>query len=90
MNWNVGTYRQKVFQQLKLDLKGGVIILDIGCGDGGDASFTHTAYKYLVLAADIFRNPNWRRASREGVRFVLADILDLPFGCLLPPIRLLG
>lgn len=81
MNWNVEAYRQKVFQQLKLDLKEGVSVLDIGCGDGGDALFIHSAYKCPVMAADIVRNPNWRRASREGVRFVLADILDLPFGC---------
>ena len=78
MNWNVDNYQRTVFAQLGVELAGSERVLDLGCGDGGDADwFAHRAASTIGL--DLRDHPCWSTLAREGLRFQCADAQALPF-----------
>jgi ubiquinone/menaquinone biosynthesis C-methylase UbiE len=78
MKWNVDNYRQTVFRQLGLELSGKERVLDVGCGDGGDADwFAQRAAS--TIGIDLSEHPRWSTLTRPGLGFQSADAQALPF-----------
>ena len=72
MYWNVEAYRETVFRRLNLPILGSEDVLDIGCGDGGDALWFSGRVNHTV-AVDIVEHPNWCGIRRPGLSFMRAD-----------------
>ena len=72
MNWNVEAYRQTVFRRLQLSLDGTERVLDLGCGEGGDAEWL-AARARTTLGVDLVEHPRWSSLARPGLRFERGD-----------------
>jgi ubiquinone/menaquinone biosynthesis C-methylase UbiE len=67
-------YKNDIFNKLDFDFERNKKILDVGCGDGSDLEIFANEFDLNVFGIDIYRHGN----IKPG-RFMLADILNLPF-----------
>lgn len=78
MHWNVAAYRRHVFEELDLHVQVTDRVLDLGCGDGGDAALLADRARE-VTGVDLVLNPNWTSLARPGLQFLQGDGEALTF-----------
>lgn len=61
-----------------LDVFKGKTILDVGCGDGDDASYI-SKYAKIVIGIDIIKDGKWRERTSNKLKFKIGDAQKLPF-----------
>lgn len=69
-------YKSDFFQKLNYKFVKDHKILDIGCGDGGDAIIFQKKYKLDTYANDIFKHENFKKLT---VKFKKAGIYKIPY-----------
>jgi ubiquinone/menaquinone biosynthesis C-methylase UbiE len=78
MEWNVDEYRRTVFAHLGLRFTGRDQVLDLGCGDGGDADWFAQRVASTV-GIDLVEHPRWAQLARPDLSFACADAQSLAF-----------
>lgn len=73
----VKQYRDDIFSKLGLPFKRGGKLLDVGCGDGGDAKIFIEEFGLTVYGVDIYRHKNISKI--KGLNYEKAGIYRLPF-----------
>ncbi len=71
-------WRLRFFTKLEINLLNGKKLLDVGCGDGGDALILANL-EADVVGIDIKPHQNWQIIEKNNLRFNVADSLNLPF-----------
>lgn len=74
----VEEYRRKVFRKIGLEDFDGQVVLDIGCGDGGDV-FSLEEKTKICVGIDIQPNALWFRSSSTKANFCVSDAEKIPF-----------
>ncbi len=78
MEIGVLQYRQRVIRKIALSPEKTSVVLDMGCGDGGDMGLISGQAKFLVgIDAEI--NPEWAKRKTGNIYFLVADARALPF-----------
>ena len=78
MYFNVVDYAERILSKVNIELNNQQKLLDVGCGDGGDAQlFSENTEE--VVGIDIAPHSNWLRTKRNNVNFLIADGCNLPF-----------
>jgi ubiquinone/menaquinone biosynthesis C-methylase UbiE len=70
--------KKRFLKKLGLTNIKGQKVLDIGCGDGGDA-LIFANMEADVIGVDITPHPNWHQLERHNLAFKIADACNLPF-----------
>lgn len=70
-------YKEDFFNKLNISFKKGGTILDLGCGDGLDASIFINKFKLKVSGMDTYKHSNIDSIS--GLNFKLGTIYKLPY-----------
>ncbi len=82
MNFNVLSYRRRILNKISEygDIKDVGILLDVGCGDGGDCELFSESAKTIV-GTDISFHKNWIGIMKkhENLSFIVCDACNLPF-----------
>lgn len=82
MNFNVLSYRRRILNKISEygDLKEVGILLDVGCGDGGDCELFSESAKNIV-GTDISFHKNGIEIMKryENISFIVCDACNLPF-----------
>ncbi len=71
-----GQYKKDLFVKLGFNFVKGRDILDVGCGDGSDASIFEHVYGLDVSACDVYENDN---VASLNLDFKIGSILELPY-----------
>ena len=70
-------YRDDIFDKLGLSFIKGKRLLDIGCGDGGDAEIFIKEFGLTVCGVDVYQHKNISKV--KGLNYKKAGIYSLPF-----------
>lgn len=70
-------YKEDFFRKLNISFKKGKKILDVGCGDGGDAKIFLDDFQLKTFAIDIFRHKEISKNKR--IKFTISSIFKIPF-----------
>lgn len=70
-------YKKDFFYKLNYKFQKNLKILDIGCGDGGDARIFITKYKLETFGIDIFQHREIKKIN--NLTFKIGGIYDIPF-----------
>lgn len=74
----VTDFRERIFRKINITISRGQKVLDIGCGDGGDA-LIFAKLGANIIGIDIKPHPNWQRLKQGNPKFKIADACHLPF-----------
>lgn len=74
----VTDWRERIFKKINITISRGQKVLDIGCGDGGDA-LIFVKLGGNVMGIDIKPHPNWQTLKQDNLNFKIADACALPF-----------
>lgn len=69
-------YKSDFFRKLNYKFIKNYKILDVGCGDGGDAIIFQEKYKLDTYANDIFKHENFKKLE---IKFKRAGIYKIPY-----------
>lgn len=72
-----GQYRSDIFNKLDFPFQRGKKILDVGCGDGGDAEIFIKEFGLDTYGIDTYKHENIDKIP--GLNFKRAGILEIPF-----------
>lgn len=78
MDINVRDFRQRIFDKISIKLNNQQIVLDVGCGDGGDCEILLENAKEVV-GIDIESHPIWSKTKNDNLHFGIVDACSLPF-----------
>lgn len=71
-------WRQGIFSKIDIAVARGQKVLNIGCGDGGDALiFANLGAKGIGI--DIASHKNWHKLENDNLKFEIVDSCNLPF-----------
>jgi len=71
-------WKQRFFRKLDVTITSDQKVLDIGCGDGGDA-LIFAKLGANVIGTDIKPHPNWQILKQDNLKFKTANACALPF-----------
>lgn len=74
----VTDWRERFFKKINIKISRGQKVLDIGCGDGGDA-LIFAKLGANVIGIDIKPCSNWQILKQDNLKFKTADTCTLPF-----------
>lgn len=69
-------YKIDFFNKLAVNFKKGKKILDVGCGDGVDASIFKNEFKLVTYATDIYED---KQIKMHQIQFKKGSIYNIPF-----------
>ncbi|OGZ67601.1 MAG: hypothetical protein A3D35_02425 [Candidatus Staskawiczbacteria bacterium RIFCSPHIGHO2_02_FULL_34_9] len=72
-----GQYKGDIFHKLDFNFEAGKKILDVGCGDGGDAEIFIKEFDLHVFSIDVYRHKNIN--NLKELTFKEATIYSIPF-----------
>ncbi len=79
MDKQVLQYRNRILEKIGIERFFGKKILDVGCGDGGDALLI-SQYARSIIGVDSQENDGWKISRGGKIDFQVADACNLPFG----------
>lgn len=72
-----GQYKEDIFLKLGFNFLPGKKILDVGCGDGIDASIFIKKYKLKTYGVDVYKHGNIDKIT--GLKFKRASVYRIPY-----------
>lgn len=75
----IGIFKKDFYERIGgLKKFSGLKVLDVGCGDGEDASEISNFAK-IVTGVDIIKNSHWKQIKSKNVKFIISKAEKLPF-----------